>query len=65
MTGYVSSAQLEAHSEVPCFHYVLGMHPAKIRLYAHMTERQVLFILEKLWDGGTLKVFFMWLKKSC
>lgn len=58
MTGYVSSAQLEAHSEVPCFHYVLGMHPDKIRLYAHMTEGQVFFIWEEVWDGGTLKTFF-------
>jgi len=37
MTASVSSAQLEAHLEVPCFQRVLGMHPAKIGLYPHLT----------------------------
>lgn len=44
MTGSISSAQLEAHLEVPCFQHVLGMHPAKIRLYPRLTRRQVLFM---------------------
>lgn len=44
MTSSISSTQLEAHLEVPCFQHVLGMHPTKPNLYPHLTQRQVLFL---------------------